>query len=114
MKNLFRKSKSKNIKYSNKNINFHKNKKSTKKLKFRGNFKTIKKNIKPKHKRHIRNQKGGVGDIWRFKEEDDADYFNSYASYIFGSEQRAYLWPALLDACKKKTSQFLLFQPEID
>ena len=101
MKSLFKKSKSKNIKnkYSNKNINFHKNKKSSKKLTFRGHLKTIKKNIKHKHKRHIRNQKGGVGDIWTFKQ---VEHFESYARYIFGSEERTRLWQTLLDECTKR------------
>ena len=100
MKSLFRKSKSKKIKnkYSNSNSKFlkNKNKKSSKKLKFRAHLKTIKKNIKHKHKRHIRHQKGGMGDIWRFKKDE---HFESYVKYIFGSKRRAILWTDLLEAC---------------
>jgi len=104
MKSLFRKSKSKNIKnkHSNKNINFHKNKKkkSSKKLKFRTHSKTIKKNIKHKHKRYIRHQKGGMfDDVWRFKHNE---HFESYVRYIFGSQRRAILWTDLLEECSKQ------------
>ena len=103
MKSLFRKSKSKNTKnkYSNSKSKFrkNKNKKSSKKLKFRAHLKTIKKNIKHKYKQHIRHQKGGMGDIWRFRDDKD---FQSYARYIFGSQRRALLWTEILEQCSEQ------------
>ncbi len=108
MKRIFRKSKSKNTKnkykYSSYRKNKNKNKKSSKKLKFTAHLKTIKKNVKYKHKRHIRHQKGGMlmsdmPDIWRFKNDDD---FDSYRKYIFGSIRRAQAWARILIECAKR------------
>jgi hypothetical protein len=108
MKRIFRKSKSKNTKnkykYSSYRKNKNKNKKSSKKLKFTAHLKTMKKNVKYKHKRHIRHQKGGMlmsdmPDIWRFKNDDD---FDSYRRYIFGSKRRAEAWASILIECAKR------------
>lgn len=104
MKSIFRKSKSKNTKNKYSNFRKNKNKKSSKKLKFTAHLKTIKKNIKYKHKRHIRHQKGGmlmsdIPDIWKFIEDSD---FNFYRKYIFGSKDRAEEWARILIECEKR------------
>jgi hypothetical protein len=104
MKSIFRKSKSKNTKNKYSNFRKNKNKKSSKKLKFTAHLKTIKKNIKYKHKRHIRHQKGGmlmsdIPDIWKFIEDKD---FHFYRKYIFGSKHRAEAWASILIECDKQ------------
>jgi len=104
MKSIFRKSKSKNTKNKYSNFRKNKNKNSSKKLTFTAHLKTIKKNIKYKHKRHIRHQKGGMlmsdmPDIWRFKSDGD---FRYYRRYIFGSKRRAEAWATILIECDKR------------